>query len=85
MDPIVIIYIIAKIITFLTKGKSLPNCVYLLSEIHGTTVRDMKKYLNIGSEFIFKDRQQRQIGGTPVYPQYILYLDRDNDLLYMSG
>ena len=42
LDPIVISYIIDKIITFFTNGKSLPNFIYLLSEIHGRTDRDMK-------------------------------------------
>ena len=41
MDLIVIIYIIAKIITSFTNGKSLPNSDYLLSEIHRITERDM--------------------------------------------
>ena len=42
MDPIVITYIIVKIITFSTNGKSLPSFVYLLSETHRTADRDMK-------------------------------------------
>ena len=44
MDPIVIIYIIVKITTFFTNGKSLPNFVYLLRETHRTADRDMKIY-----------------------------------------
>ena len=48
LDPIVIIYIIAKIITFFTNGKSLPNFVHLLSEIHRTTDRDMKNIYILG-------------------------------------
>ena len=38
----IIIHIIAKIITIFTNGKSLPNYVYLLSEIHRTADKHMK-------------------------------------------
>ena len=54
LDPIVIIYIFAKTITFFTNGKSLPNFVYLLSETHFVYLlsETHRKYLNIGSEFV---------------------------------
>ena len=52
LNPILIIYIIAKIITFFTNVKSLQNFVYLVSEIYQTAARDnYEKYLNVGSEF----------------------------------